>query len=485
MEANRKLSRKLKLIYGFGFSAEGIKNNSFLVLLFFFYQQIVGLDATLCGLAMMIALIVDAIVDPLIGVWSDGTRSRLGRRHPFLYASSLPFGICFFAVFSPPRGLSEVDLFFWLLCTAIGTRCAMSLFDIPHQSLGAELTSDYEERAMLQTLRTVFPWLFGLINAYLIYHFFLPDTQVYPQGLLNPAGYPKVAIWGGTAVILMTFISGLGTQRAALAAQPHVSRLPATSIQDLREGIISAFRNPSFRNVIAAGLLLQVGFGMSEMLNPYLATAFWQITSSQMEVFLVVIFVATLVVPPITGRLMARFDKRKVAVLCCAVMVSIRGLSILARWLGILPAGSDPLLMRVLAFTAFFEFTAIIISMAMVGAMIADITDEHEVRTGRRQEGVLFAANAFLIQACTGLGSFMGGNVVKLSGLQPGAAGAATAGEAGRNLGLFAMVFVVSFWVGSAYFFSRYQLSRERHAEIMTQLGRTGQTIADPAEATA
>jgi Na+/melibiose symporter-like transporter len=85
---DKPLGGWLKLAYGMGLSAEGIKNNAFNLFLLFYYQQIVGLDSALCGLALFIALCFDGIVDPAIGVWSDGLKSRLGRRHPFMYASS-------------------------------------------------------------------------------------------------------------------------------------------------------------------------------------------------------------------------------------------------------------------------------------------------------------------------------------------------------------------------------------------------------------
>ncbi len=470
MEGAAKLPRSLKLIYGFGFAAEGVKNNSFLVLLLFFYQQIMGLDARLCGLAMMIALLVDAVVDPLIGIWSDSTCSRLGRRHPFLYASSLPFGLFFYAVFSPPAGLSETALFAWLLCTAVGTRCSMSLFDIPHQSLGAELTSDYDDRAMLQTLRSVFAWLSGLFNAWLIYHIFLPDSESYPQGLMNPAGYPKLAIWGACAVFSMTLLSALATQRAALRAQPGLARIPSQSLREIWEAVKSAFGNRSFRSALIAGVVLMTAFGITELLVPFLSTSFWKLNSAQLEILLLAIILSTLAASPVTSWLLTRYDKRTIAVLGCMTFVILRCGAIMARYLDILPGGEDPLLMRVIVVTCFFEYTALIIAMAMIGAMIADVTDEHELRTGRRQEGLLFAANAFAIQACVGLGSLISGFVIAASGLEAGQAAAGVAGEAARRLGMLTMGMIILLYSTAAFFFSRYGITRERHADVRARL---------------
>ena len=83
----------VKLLYGLGSAAFGVKDNGFTVLLMLFYNQALGVPAATVGLAVMIALIVDAIFDPLIGAWSDNVRSRLGRRHPFMYASAIPIAV--------------------------------------------------------------------------------------------------------------------------------------------------------------------------------------------------------------------------------------------------------------------------------------------------------------------------------------------------------------------------------------------------------
>ena len=136
------LSQRTRLAYGLGLAAEGIKSNTFNTFLLFFYQQIVGLDARLCGLALFVALLVDAVTDPTMGVISDGWRSRLGRRHPFMYAGAVPMALCYVAVFLPPTAMSTTGQFTWLLVFAVGVRLGMTLFGVPYAALGAELTSD-------------------------------------------------------------------------------------------------------------------------------------------------------------------------------------------------------------------------------------------------------------------------------------------------------------------------------------------------------
>jgi Na+/melibiose symporter-like transporter len=98
-----------KLFYGFGSIAYGIKDNAFAYFLLFVYVQIFGLAPELAGLAILVMLIFDAVSDPLIGYISDNTRSRWGRRHPFMYGSIIPVALTFFLIWDPPRGRLRSD----------------------------------------------------------------------------------------------------------------------------------------------------------------------------------------------------------------------------------------------------------------------------------------------------------------------------------------------------------------------------------------
>ena len=115
-----------KVAFGIGQFAEGLKNTGFGLFILFYYNQVLELPGTLAGLALFIALVFDAVTDPLAGSLSDNTKSRLGRRHPFMYASALPLALAFLGLFSPPTGLGDWGLFAWLTVFAILTRGAMT-----------------------------------------------------------------------------------------------------------------------------------------------------------------------------------------------------------------------------------------------------------------------------------------------------------------------------------------------------------------------
>jgi Na+/melibiose symporter-like transporter len=147
-----------KLSYGVGQLSDGVKQSAFSTFLFFYYNQVLGLPGSLAGMAALLALMVDAITDPMVGQLSDRFESRWGRRHPFMLAGAIPFGIAIVALFSPPDGLSQMQLFSWMLGGAIAVRLMLTLFFVPHLSLGAELATDYHGRTSLIGYRVFFTY---------------------------------------------------------------------------------------------------------------------------------------------------------------------------------------------------------------------------------------------------------------------------------------------------------------------------------------
>ncbi len=101
MDAHRA-SLSTQVLFGSGSISVGIKNNLLGTYLLIYYNQVLGLDAGVAALAMAIALAVDAVSDPLVGIWSDRARTRWGRRHPFMYAALVPFAVSYYLLLSDP-----------------------------------------------------------------------------------------------------------------------------------------------------------------------------------------------------------------------------------------------------------------------------------------------------------------------------------------------------------------------------------------------
>lgn len=188
MEAGR-VPTLTKLMFGVGQAAESIKTFGFGTLLLLYYNQVLGLSGTYSGLAVFIALLADAISDPAVGSWSDGIKSRWGRRHPFMLASVIPLGVTFYFLFMPPQGLSEFQLFLWLAAFGVLVRTALTFFHVPYLSLGAELTQDYYERTHIVVVRTAFGLVASLAVIAVAWNFFFIRTPDNPTPQLTQEPY--------------------------------------------------------------------------------------------------------------------------------------------------------------------------------------------------------------------------------------------------------------------------------------------------------
>jgi glycoside/pentoside/hexuronide:cation symporter, GPH family len=462
------LGTGVKLAYGVGLAAEGIKNNAFNLFLLFFYQQLVGLDPALCGVALFASLCVDAVLDPAIGAWSDGLHSRLGRRHPFMYASIVPMALAYVLVFMPPAGLGQGGKFGWLLVFSIATRLGMAMFVIPHQALVPELSSDAAERTSLTSLRVVFAWIFGLVNSFVGYTIFLKSTPEFSQGLLNPAGYAPLGLFGAVVMVFAMTVSSLGTQRAA-RERAGATGAPI-ALGELPRQMVRALRSPSYRAAVCAGLTLFVGFGMAENLNNYMNTFFWGFTSGQIGGFVLVIFLASLATLALAKPLLMRFGTRGVGRVCAIVGATVGPALISLRLAGLMPKVGDAKLYAILCLGAFFIYGALMMSMTVVGKMIADVSDEHELTTGARQEGLLFSASMFLSKTASGLGTLVSGIIIKLSHFPDKTSLATVDPTAIARLGLGTAIGSICFGVLTFVFYSRYRLSHAQHTAILAEL---------------
>lgn len=478
----------VKVSYGVGLAAEGIKQNAFNVFLLFFYQQLIGLDPALCGLALFVSLCADAVLDPVIGAWSDGLRSRLGRRHPFMYASIIPMSVSYLLVFNPPSGLDQAGKFLWLLTFSVATRVSMALFVIPHQSLVPELSSDSGERASLSGFRVVFAWMFGLINSFLGFAVFMKSTPEFPQGLLNAKAYTPFALVGAILMFGSMLSSALLTQRAARERQAaRGGELLHMPLRELPKAMRQALTSDSYRAVVIAGLLLFCGFGMQENLNNYMNTFFWGFTSQQIGGFVIVILLASLFVLGTARPLLVRYGSRQVGMGCAVIMAIVNPLMVVLRMLGLMPEMGSSALFLILCVAAFIGYAGVIMSMTVVGKMIADVTDEHELATGARQEGLLFSASIFMQKAASGIGTLVSGILIKAAQFPENADADKIDPRVVLNLGIGTALGGVLFGGLIYYFYSRFQLNQARHAEIVAELTRrrSAPTSVEPAPAPA
>src|SRR5262249_4864537 len=209
--SRRSLPLHTKILYGLGAVAFGVKDNGFSFFLLLYYNQVLGLPESWVGLGIMVALIADAVFDPVVGYLSDHLHSSWGRRHPFLYASALPAAIAYWFLWNPPASLSHQGLLAYSLGVAVLVRIFVAVNEIPSASLVPELTDQYDERTSILSYRFFFGWWGGLAMTVLAYAVFLQPDAAHPVGVLNPAGYGSYGLVASITMFAAILVSALGT----------------------------------------------------------------------------------------------------------------------------------------------------------------------------------------------------------------------------------------------------------------------------------
>jgi GPH family glycoside/pentoside/hexuronide:cation symporter len=394
------LSTGTRLWYGLGQAAEGIKNHSFTAFLLFYYTQVLGLSGTLSSLALAIALVFDAVTDPLAGTLSDRTRSRWGRRHPWMYASALPLAAAFFLVFAPPAHLSGWSLFAWLVVFTIATRGAMTLFHVPHMALGAELSSDYHERTRIVMTRSIFAAIGSYLAGGLGLLYFMRPSEAFPNGQLDPSAYPAYAALFAVVMAVSIFASAFGTRDRI----PYLPRADAGArdgrvLAHLARDTAAVLRIPPFRALFFGITLSFVALGVGGVLGLHLGTYFWKVTTQQLFLWGAAAGVGTFAGMVFWSRVAVRLDKRPTFLIGLAGFLAFAALPLIAKVVGLWPAEGSAL------YLPFYVATGALYSFAIAAptitgtSMMADVIDLDELESGRRREGIFFGASAFAAKA--------------------------------------------------------------------------------------
>ena len=466
-----------KSIYGTGEMINGLATTGLTYLAFFYLTAVCGLSGTLAGTITFITLLVDSIADPLIGLISDNTHSRLGRRHPYMLASAVPLALSFGLVFALPTGMTGLHLFLYVTILMLILRVCMSLYYLPYLAIGAEISDDYYERSSIVGYRLFF-WS---LSAFACLYIGLGGLNANSAALLHRSNYAHFGWIVAAGLLVVGFTAAFGTIRhipRLNCPNQRISRPLTHLIRELRE----IFHNRSFVSLFLTCLIFFVAQGTAAVLALDANRYFWHLPASINQSVLLVLVLAPIFGLPIARLLQNHMEKRTFAIGGALLFCVCQFYPPVLRIYGILPENMT-FLSTLLVVNAGISGIGLVISGIGFQSMMADAADHHEYLFGARREAMFLSGLTFSVKSASGLGSLIGGVAldaihfpadIASRGLHPHLALATVNGLGWVSGPLPALITATS-----AITMLGYKLNREKYSAIKQALSERKRT-SDP-----
>ncbi len=406
-----------------------------------FSTDVLGIAPAAMGTIFFVSRVWDAVSDPMAGFLSDRTHTRLGRRRPWLLVGALPLGFAFVGMWAPPS-LSPTLTTLWMGVFVVLTYTSLTVFLMPHDALGAELSPDYHERNRVFGVKRA---AFGC-GAILV---FVALARLTASD--DPRGDARMIAIASAAVTAALMLWAGSVLRERPEFLHRGARNPFRAAADV-------FRNPHARLLLAVFCIQQLGLGALTFAAAYHAEYVLgrpELLSAILGVF----FAVSVVSIPVWVWLGKRYEKKPLIV----AHMWMAGAAIGAMFF--VGEGDVAFFLAMAAVGGFSSGCGDVIFPSLQ----ADVIDWDEHRTGQRKEGVYFAAWNFAAKTAVGVSAVVTGSALAQSGFEPNQEQSESARMAIRALiSLFPFVC----YGAGALLFLRFRLSEEAHAEIRRALDR-------------
>ncbi len=413
----------------------------------YFLTNVAKLDPALAGVSILLGKLWDAVNDPLIGALSDRTRTRWGRRRPYLLWGAVPFGVTFALLWIVPPIQNQLLLCLYFGIVYILFDTAFTLVGCPYNALTPELTLDHDERTSLLTYRMAVSIVAGLLVAFLLGQVVFP---AFPDD--EQAAFLAVGIVCGALFVPPLLITFIGTRERA---EFQVEQAPNPLV-----GLRYVLRNVEWRYALAMDLLGWMPVDIAAAVFPFFLVYWVGMTEGDANLVLGVILLSATLFLPVINWLSRRLEKKT------AFMIATASWAVIMLSILLVPPGSVTLAYLLAALTGLGVASAHLLPTSM----ITDVLEVDELMSGKRQEGIYAGFSVFVRKLSTGLVLAMIGPVLALAGYVEGAAAQTPSTLTAIRLVISlipAVLLVIACIV--AWF---YPLTRQRHADILRELAQ-------------
>ncbi len=383
--------------WGLGAFATTTMLNGVSIVLLFFLVNFVKIEPVVAGGLLFASKLFDALIDPPIGLLSDRTVSRFGRRRPWLLGSSFFCGLSFAMLFNVAGGPGEAGTYLFLSAWLFVYTVAYAAFAVPYLAMPGEMTDDYHERSRLMSWRTVFMTFGNLMGSA------VPPLIVAALGA-DRAAYGRMGILVGLVIFLAMFLTFLGTAGAARRAPDPVPRSLGANFRLLRG-------NTPLLVLMGTKILMYVGIAAFSSVLLFFFSSLLKKSPGDVGAFFGVFSLATIAFTPIQLRVARRVEKRLAYLVCLGAY----GVGMLS-WLLATPAEPDLALYLRAVWLGAFNAGLFLFGYSM---LVDTYAFDHQV-TGLRREGFLASAISFVEKLSLAIGPLLVGALLSAMGFDKG-----------------------------------------------------------------
>ncbi len=470
--ATPKIPIGVKLGYGIGTLGYAIPSQLLSGYFLFYCTELLGISGWIAGFIISISTIWDAITDPIMGYISDHTNNKIifGRRLFYILIGSIGFAAVSFLLWRVDPQLRGGDIgsvkVIWVALLLILFKTFSTVYTTPYMALGAELSSDYNERTSVQSYRTAFFFLGFLFPSVIAMSTFFRPTELFGDGRLNPEAYATMG-WVSSVIVLVCAAACLilTFKHRIIYSVPKAKSNP---FKGMFKELIEALKLSDYRNISLALLFINMAMSIVIAVGMHVFTYTFGLKTGQIAMVFGALFATALLAQPAWIAIAKRLDKRRALIICLYINIAVSFIFLVyvfanewvsAHFISILPA-------------------AVLMGFSMGGSislpysMISDTIDKDAYESGTRKEGMFYGCATFLYKLSQSAALFVIGALLDIIGFKSNSVqtpesilsyGTATAQPSHiyLKLGLILPIgFVVCFSL--ALFFARkYKLDRE------------------------
>ncbi len=413
--------------YSVGDCANSLLMNSLSGFAMLYYTDALGLKHSLAGLAFALAVLWDAVTDPVMGHITDNTRSRFGRRHPHLVVGGISVIIIFIFlwVIPAPFKSSPQALFWYLVAINLLQRTAITIYGVPFVALGFEMCTDYDGRVKLQGIRSAMNMLANILGPGLAWTLFFSNNE-HGRATSLEANYIHMGLAFAAVSLACIFFMILATRKYIKDSRGMVVDSDGIRgfVRDMKE-IFSDFY-PRF--VFLFIVVVTVGVALVSSLQMYLYEHFMRFGGVEKSIAHGGTMVGFLIGSLSGGWLAKKLEKKGAvyfggitSVLCNFILAGLFLTGILAPGQTVAVAGVT--IPHAFIIFALFHGTYWLgngIMFPTATAMIADASEIHEIKTGTNRDGAYSAVFSFSQKCAISLGVLISGYILTLAGFETG-----------------------------------------------------------------